>query len=307
MGKKKIEIKKIKDKLTSQITFYKRKKGIIKKAMELALLCDIDFFLVFVDQKDRLSVTCSKSSISEFIKKNITNINNRIVKEIFTLKDYKTLFDYKKIEKKIINNIDINEEIKKLNENNSEFYLKNSNEISNIQNKFKIPYFISKIDLNIFKEQLNDNKCLIENGELQMKKKWEILFKKNEISIEFKKEKKEDINRKNQNNNFLSTFHNLQNGFYIQNNHNFYRYPNQNSLINKFNSSNSIPKSISQNNPKTTPNMFNMFDSQKNLIDFRQNKINYDNSLLNNFDIYGEKIELFPNFPVFYDIEQNFI
>ena len=296
MGKKKIEIRKIKDKLTSQITYYKRKKGIIKKAMQLSLLCDIDFFLVFVDQKERLSITCSKSSIPEFIKKNITNMNNRIVKEIFTLKDYKTLFEYKKIEKTFMNDIEINEQIKKLNENKSQLFLTNLNGIENTQNKFKIPKFISKIDLSIFNEKLNENTFLIENEELQFKNKWKMLNKINEISISFEKEKEEDIKR-NKESNTLSTSYDLPKGFYIQNN-NFYQYPNKNYLI-RYNLENSIPNSHSQNNLNNIHNMINMFDYQ-NLNDFRQNKMIYDNPLINNFDIFGEKNELFQQtFPSF--------
>ncbi len=296
MGKKKIEIRKIKDKLTSQITYYKRKKGIIKKAMELSLLCDIDFFLVFVDQKERLSITCSKSSIPEFIKKNITNMNNRIVKEIFTLKDYKTLFEYKKIEKTFMNDIEINEQIKKLNENKSELFLTNLNGIENTQNKFKIPKFISKIDISKFNEKLNENTFFLENEELQFKNKWKMLNKINEISISFEKEKKEDIKR-NKESNTLSTSYDLPKGFYIQNN-NFYQYPNKNYLI-RYNLENSIPNNHSQNNINNIHNMINLFDYQ-NFNDFRQNKMIYDNPLINNFDIFGEKNELFQQtFPSF--------
>ena len=295
MGKKKIEIRKIKDKLTSQITYYKRKKGIIKKAMELSLLCDIDFFLVFVDQKERLSITCSKSSIPEFIKKNITNMNNRIVKEIFTLKDYKTLFEYKKIEKTFMNDIEINEQIKKLNENKSQLFLTNLNGIENTQNKFKIPKFISKIDLSIFNEK-SENTFFLENEELQFKNKWKMLNKINEISISFEKEKEEDIKR-NKESNTLSTSYDLPKGFYIQNN-NFYQYPNKNYLI-RYNLENSIPNNHFQNNINNNHNMINLFDYQ-NFNDFRQNKMIYDNPLINNFDIFGEKNELFQQtFPSF--------
>ena len=116
MGKRKIEISKIKNKLTSQITYYKRKKGLIKKAMELSLLCNVDFFLVIVDNKERLSVTCSKNSIQEFIRKYILNINNKIVKETFTLEDYNKIFCGEKEEKSYLNNIDIEEEMRKINE-----------------------------------------------------------------------------------------------------------------------------------------------------------------------------------------------
>ena len=88
LGKKKIKISKIENKTSSQITYYKRKKGLIKKAMELSLLCDVEIFLIIVDQKDRLSITWYKS-IHEYINKNIININNRIVKKIYNIKDNK--------------------------------------------------------------------------------------------------------------------------------------------------------------------------------------------------------------------------
>ena len=208
MGKRKIEITKINDKYISQITYHKRKKGLIKKAMELSLLCDIDFFLVLVDKKDRLSVTCSKSSISQFIQKNILNMNNRIVKEFYTLKDYKTLFTCQKNVQIYISRIDINEHIKKLDEINSQYKLKNEN----INNKFKIPKFISKIDLNEYKKKIN------ENEQKKIKNKWEILHKKNEISISFIKEKKEEIFRKNTKMDSLSMSNDSKNEFYIQNN-----------------------------------------------------------------------------------------
>ena len=126
LGKKKIKISKIENKTSSQITYYKRKKGLIKKAMELSLLCDVEIFLVIVDQKDRLSITSSKS-IQEFINKNIININNRIVKETFTLKDYEKIFGNEKKMKTNFNKINIDENI-----------LNKKEELKLIPNKFNL-------------------------------------------------------------------------------------------------------------------------------------------------------------------------
>ena len=44
MGKNKIKIEQIKSERNRNVTLYKRKKGLIKKAMELSLLCDAEIF-----------------------------------------------------------------------------------------------------------------------------------------------------------------------------------------------------------------------------------------------------------------------
>ena len=45
MGKKKIKIEELKNTRTRQLTFTKRKKGLIKKAMELSILCNANIYL----------------------------------------------------------------------------------------------------------------------------------------------------------------------------------------------------------------------------------------------------------------------
>ena len=52
MGKKKIEVfAKITDKNARNVTFSKRKKGLIKKAMELSILCDQEIYIVIFDRR----------------------------------------------------------------------------------------------------------------------------------------------------------------------------------------------------------------------------------------------------------------
>ncbi|KAF8044693.1 hypothetical protein N665_7242s0001 [Sinapis alba] len=51
-----MEIKRIKNTTNIQVTFSKRRNGLIKKAYELSILCDIDIALIMFAPSDRLSL-----------------------------------------------------------------------------------------------------------------------------------------------------------------------------------------------------------------------------------------------------------
>ncbi len=82
MGRNKIKIEKIKNHRIRQVTFYKRKRGLLKKAMELSLLCDVKVFLCIVDKNEKMMIFSSESNIESF-KKNYLD-NHPDAREIFT-------------------------------------------------------------------------------------------------------------------------------------------------------------------------------------------------------------------------------
>ncbi|XP_039071296.1 agamous-like MADS-box protein AGL104 [Hibiscus syriacus] len=55
MGRVKLEIKRIENNTNRQVTFSKRRNGLIKKAYELSILCDIDIALVMFSPSGRIS------------------------------------------------------------------------------------------------------------------------------------------------------------------------------------------------------------------------------------------------------------
>lgn len=55
MGRTRLEIKRIENNTNRQVTFSKRKKGLLKKAYEISVLCDIDLALLFSSPSGRLS------------------------------------------------------------------------------------------------------------------------------------------------------------------------------------------------------------------------------------------------------------
>ncbi|XP_024017626.1 MADS-box protein FLOWERING LOCUS C-like isoform X1 [Morus notabilis] len=54
MGRKKVELKRIEDKSSRQVTFSKRRNGLIKKARELSVLCDVDVALLVFSSRGKL-------------------------------------------------------------------------------------------------------------------------------------------------------------------------------------------------------------------------------------------------------------
>jgi len=86
MGRNKIKIEKIENSRIRQVTFYKRKKGLIKKSMELSLLCEAKILLCVLDKNEKLTTYISDSE---------------------TLKDLEEYFFNKTIQKENFSNIDV--------------------------------------------------------------------------------------------------------------------------------------------------------------------------------------------------------
>nr|ADB81909.1 MIKC* MADS-box transcription factor [Funaria hygrometrica] len=66
MGRVKLEIKKIENSTNRQVTYSKRRNGLIKKAYELSVLCDIDLALIMFSPSGKLTQYCN-CSIEEVI------------------------------------------------------------------------------------------------------------------------------------------------------------------------------------------------------------------------------------------------
>uniref|UniRef100_A0A0D9V8Q9 MADS-box domain-containing protein n=1 Tax=Leersia perrieri TaxID=77586 RepID=A0A0D9V8Q9_9ORYZ len=72
MGRGKIEIKRIENKTSRQVTFCKRRNGLLKKAYELAILCDAEIALIIFSSRGRLfefsNVNSTRSTIERYKK-----------------------------------------------------------------------------------------------------------------------------------------------------------------------------------------------------------------------------------------------
>lgn len=77
MGRGKIEIKRIENTTNRQVTFSKRRNGLLKKAYELSVLCDAEVALIIFSSRGKLYEFATKSvdrTIDKYKKQCATNI-----------------------------------------------------------------------------------------------------------------------------------------------------------------------------------------------------------------------------------------
>ncbi|XP_034706494.1 truncated transcription factor CAULIFLOWER A-like isoform X1 [Vitis riparia] len=68
MGRGKFQLKRIENKSNRQVTFSKRRNGMMKKAHELSILCDVDLALIIFSARGRLYEFCSGNSLRNIIE-----------------------------------------------------------------------------------------------------------------------------------------------------------------------------------------------------------------------------------------------
>lgn len=90
MGRRKIQISKLEDEKNRQATFYKRKLGLIKKAAELAVLCDLRLYLTFTDPHGNVVkyMTEPESQLLPYFER----LEQRVDVYTFTSEDYPNFF-----------------------------------------------------------------------------------------------------------------------------------------------------------------------------------------------------------------------
>uniref|UniRef100_A0A7N0UVJ5 Uncharacterized protein n=1 Tax=Kalanchoe fedtschenkoi TaxID=63787 RepID=A0A7N0UVJ5_KALFE len=69
MGRGRVELKRIENKINRQVTFAKRRNGLLKKAYELSVLCDAELALIIFSNKGKLYEFCSTSSMPKTLER----------------------------------------------------------------------------------------------------------------------------------------------------------------------------------------------------------------------------------------------
>ncbi|KAJ8491895.1 hypothetical protein OPV22_013616 [Ensete ventricosum] len=69
MGRGRVELKRIENKINRQVTFAKRRNGLLKKAYELSILCDAEVAAIIFSSRGRLFEFCSSSSMLKTIER----------------------------------------------------------------------------------------------------------------------------------------------------------------------------------------------------------------------------------------------
>ncbi|XP_047322596.1 agamous-like MADS-box protein MADS2 [Impatiens glandulifera] len=69
MGRGRVELKRIENKINRQVTFAKRRNGLLKKAYELSVLCDAELALIIFSNRGKLYEFSSTSNILKTLER----------------------------------------------------------------------------------------------------------------------------------------------------------------------------------------------------------------------------------------------
>ncbi|KHN29767.1 Developmental protein SEPALLATA 2 [Glycine soja] len=69
MGRGRVELKRIENKINRQVTFAKRRDGLLKKAYELSVLCDAEVALIIFSTRGKLYEFCSTNSMLKTLER----------------------------------------------------------------------------------------------------------------------------------------------------------------------------------------------------------------------------------------------
>ncbi|KAK9751185.1 hypothetical protein RND81_02G248300 [Saponaria officinalis] len=69
MGRGRVELKRIENKINRQVTFAKRRNGLLKKAYELSVLCDAELALIIFSNRGKLYEFCSSPSMLKTLER----------------------------------------------------------------------------------------------------------------------------------------------------------------------------------------------------------------------------------------------
>lgn len=69
MGRGRVQLKRIENKISRQVTFSKRRSGLLKKAHEISVLCDAEVALIVFSTKGKLSEYSTDASMEKILEK----------------------------------------------------------------------------------------------------------------------------------------------------------------------------------------------------------------------------------------------
>ncbi|KAE9601904.1 putative transcription factor MADS-MIKC family [Lupinus albus] len=80
MGRGRVELKRIENKINRQVTFAKRRNGLLKKAYELSILCDAEVALIIFSNRGKLyefsSTSCMMKTLDKYQKYSYSALEN---------------------------------------------------------------------------------------------------------------------------------------------------------------------------------------------------------------------------------------